>query len=182
MIERKRGDEFVVVSNGMLGYGFREESLWDAVEADVDLIACDAGSSDPGPYYLGTGKPFVGDAMILRDLRLLVQAGADAGVPLVIGSAGGAGGDGQVDHLLALLRRVLEELGLDRKVAVLRSELDRETVRGAVEDGRVRTFETGMALTVEDVDAAAHIVAQVGPESYFRALATNTSAHCHIKN
>ena len=171
MIERKRDDEFVVVSNGMLGYGFREESLRDAVEAGVDLIACDAGSSDPGPYYLGTGKPFVGDAMILRDLRLLVKAGADAGVPLVIGSAGGAGGDGQVDHLLALLDRVLDELGLDRKVAALRSELDRGTVRAAVEEGRVRLFETGAALTVEDVDAAAHIVAQVGPESYFRALA-----------
>jgi hypothetical protein len=32
-MERKQDGEFVVVSNGMLGYGFREASLHDAVEA-----------------------------------------------------------------------------------------------------------------------------------------------------
>ena len=59
MVEQKQDDEFVIVSNGMLGYGFREASLHAAVEAGIDMIAADAGSSDPGPYYLGTGKPFV---------------------------------------------------------------------------------------------------------------------------
>lgn len=107
MIAKKGADEFVIVSNGMLGYGFREQSLHDAVEAGVDLIAVDAGSSDPGPFYLGSGRPFVGDAMTKRDLRLLVKAGHDSGAPLVIGSAGDAGGDVHVDGLLQSYTRSL---------------------------------------------------------------------------
>lgn len=170
MIERKRDDEFVVVSNGMLGYGFRESSLDAAVEAGVDLIACDAGSSDPGPYYLGSGEPFVGDAMTLRDLRLLVRAALRAGVPLIIGSAGGAGADVHVDRLLGLLRRVLDELGAEPHVAVLRSECSREDVTEAVLRQRVHTFETGTPLTPGTVAESARIVAQIGPESYFPAL------------
>ncbi|MCH9670618.1 MAG: DUF1446 domain-containing protein [Gammaproteobacteria bacterium] len=170
MIARKQDDEFVVVSNGMLGYGFREASLFDAVDAGVDLIAADAGSSDPGPYYLGSGKPFVGDAMTHRDLKLLVKAGCDAGVPLIIGSAGGAGGDLQVDRVLSLLKDVLAELGVERKVITLRTELAKGTVREAVLNQRVHTFETSAPLSIEDVDASEHIVAQMGCESYFPAL------------
>ena len=166
MIERKRDDEFVVVSNGMLGYGFREESLLDAVEAGVDLIACDAGSSDPGPLpghrqalcgrrhdparFAPAGEGGCGCGRAARH-RLRRRGGRRrAGRSSAHAAAPCAGG-----------------AGLGRKIAVLRSELDRETVREAMEDGRVRVFETGAPLTTEDVDAAAHIVAQVGPESYF---------------
>ncbi|MEM7250062.1 MAG: acyclic terpene utilization AtuA family protein [Pseudomonadota bacterium] len=170
MIGKKADNEFVVVSNGMLGYGFREASLQDAVKAGVDLIAVDAGSSDPGPYYLGSGKPFVGDAMTRRDLRLLVQAGIEAEAPVVIGSAGGAGGDAQVEGLLAILGDVMRELGVTRRVTVLRSELSRDEVCAAVENQRVHTFETSAPLSSEDVREAEHIVAQIGCESYFPAL------------
>lgn len=170
MIDSKQSDEFVVVSNGMLGYGFREQSLWDAVEAGVDLIAVDAGSSDPGPYYLGSGTCFVGDDMTRRDLRLLVKAGYEAGVPLIIGSSGGAGGDNQVDAVLAILADVIAELGIQRKVITVRSELDKPMVREAILGQRIHTFETGEPLTIEDVDTAEHIVAQMGCESYFPAL------------
>lgn len=170
MIEAKSNDEFVIVSNGMLGYGFREQSLRDAVDAGVDLIAVDAGSSDPGPFYLGSGQAFVGDAMTKRDLRLLVQAGHDSGAPVVIGSAGGAGGDAHVDGLLRLLDEVVDELGLSPKIAILRTEMDKQTLRDAILKQRVQTFETNQPLTLEDVDKAQRIVAQIGCESYFPAL------------
>lgn len=170
MIERKQDGEFVVISNGMLGYGFREQSLWDAVEAGIDLIAADAGSSDPGPYYLGSGKPFVGEAMTKRDLKLLVKAGYDAGVPLIVGSAGGAGGDAQVDGLLRILKDVMAELGITRKVAVVRSELDRAMVQDALTNQRIQTFETNAPLSPDDIAGASHIVAQMGCEAYWPAL------------
>jgi len=170
MIERKQDGEFVVISNGMLGYGFREQSLWDAVEAGVDLIAADAGSSDPGPYYLGSGKPFVGEAMTRRDLSLLVRAQVQAGVPLVIGSAGGAGGDAQVDGLVRILTDILADLGITRKIAVVRTELDKQVVQAALVNQRIQTFETGAPLAPADIDAASHIVAQMGCEAYWPAL------------
>lgn len=173
VIEPKSADEFVVVSNGMLGYGFREQSLHDAVAAGLDLIAADAGSSDPGPYYLGTGKPFVGEAMTKRDLKLLVKAGYDAGVPLIIGSAGGAGGDEQVDFLVKLLREVMGELNISRKVAIVRTELDKAVVQDALADQRIQTFETNHPLSPDDISQAEHIVAQMGCEAYWPALREN---------
>ncbi len=169
-IERKGDGEFTVVSNGMLGYGFPEASLDAAMEAGVDLIASDAGSSDPGAYYLGSGRPFVSEAMTRRDLRLLLKAGAEADVPVVIGSAGGAGGDAQVDFLVRIAREILAELGLSRSIAVLKTEVDRETVRDAIAAQRVHTFETFSPLSPDDVDRAERIVAQVGCESYWPAL------------
>ena len=170
MIERKSDGEFVVVSCGMLGYGFPEASIEAAVAAGVDLIAVDAGSSDPGAYYLGSGKPFVSEVMTRRDLRLLIKAGAEADAPLVIGSAGGAGGGGQVDFLFRLVREVLTELNLKRSLAVLKTELEKDVVREAIAAQRVQTFETFVPLSPDDVDEATRIVAQVGCESYFPAL------------
>ena len=45
--------------SGMLGYGFTEEAFHRGVSLGLDFIAADAGSMDPGPYYLGAGVPFV---------------------------------------------------------------------------------------------------------------------------
>lgn len=142
-----------------------------AVEKGIDLIAVDAGSTDAGPFYLGSGDLFGSRAMIVRDLHLLVEAQDRSGAPIVIGSAGGAGTNRQVDILLELLREVLSERDSRKKVAVIRSQLEGAVVRSALEDGRIRTFETGKALEAADVDAARHIVAQIGPEPIMAALA-----------
>lgn len=48
----------VLSPTAILGYGFPEESFRKAMAESPDLIAVDAGSSDPGPHYLGAGKPF----------------------------------------------------------------------------------------------------------------------------
>ena len=46
----------VVALNGMLGYGYQLTSLDAGIAAKPHAIGCDAGSTDPGPYYLGAGK------------------------------------------------------------------------------------------------------------------------------
>ena len=48
----------ILSPTAILGYGFPEESFLKAMAESPDLIAVDAGSSDPGPHYLGAGKPF----------------------------------------------------------------------------------------------------------------------------
>ena len=50
--------EFRMVStSGLLGYGFPEASLKAGLARDPHMIGVDGGSTDPGPYYLGSGKP-----------------------------------------------------------------------------------------------------------------------------
>jgi len=170
MFERKAQGELVVVSHGMLGYGFPEKSLEAALGIGIDLIAVDAGSTDPGPHYLGSGELFGSLDMIRRDLELLVDAQTVSGAKLVIGSCGGGGTDGHVDKTLEILREVIAKKGVQRRVATIKSEFGRSEVHQALRDRRIRTYETGVELRPEDIDAAAHIVGQIGVEPMVAAL------------
>ena len=92
----------IMAVSGMLGYGFTEEAFRRGLDLGLDLIACDAGSADPGPYYLGSGSAFVSRLATKRDLGLMVMAGIELGVPVFVGSAGGSGTDAQVDVRVGL--------------------------------------------------------------------------------
>ena len=50
----------IVAPTAIVGYGFQESSMERMLQKDPHLIACDGGSTDPGPNYLGMGKSFVG--------------------------------------------------------------------------------------------------------------------------
>jgi hypothetical protein len=54
-------------------------------------VGVDGGSTDPGPYHLGSGK-CVSRMAMKRDLRLMLRAARAQRIPLIIGSSGGAGG------------------------------------------------------------------------------------------
>ena len=48
----------ILAPEGMLGYGIPVRSMVEGMKRNPDAIAVDAGSTDPGPYYLGAGVPF----------------------------------------------------------------------------------------------------------------------------
>ena len=56
----------IIALCGLLGYGYTEESLKLAFKGKVDYVGVDAGSTDPGPYYLGSGKSFT-DRGLLKE-------------------------------------------------------------------------------------------------------------------
>ena len=155
---------------GMLGYGFPEASMEAAIEHGFDVIALDAGSVDPGPYYLGTGKSFTSRTMVKRDLKLIVQAGQRTKVPILIGSACGSGGKPHLDWAMEILEEVIRELGIHPKVARIDAELEKQQVLEAFQRGKVWNFETTSQLTEEDILGCKHIVAQMGIQPYIQAL------------
>ena len=61
----------VLSPTAILGYGFPKESFAAALY-NPDIIGVDAGSVDPGPYYLGAGVSFTDRAAVKRDLALLL--------------------------------------------------------------------------------------------------------------
>ena len=131
--------EFRVLSPaGILGYGFPETSFRAGVALKPDLIACDAGSTDPGPYYLGSGKPFTNPTAVKRDLRLILKAANELRIPVVIGSAGGSGADVHLNRDLSLVREVAKEEGLSFKMAVISAEFEKEFLIGELEKGTSR--------------------------------------------
>ena len=155
---------------GMLGYGFPEPSLEAALEHDVTIFGMDAGSTDPGRYYLGVGRSFTSRTMVKRDLDLLLPAARRKGVPLVIGSAGGAGGAPHLAWTVDIVREVAAERGLRFRMAVIQAEQSPEYLRAQLKRGAIADFETGRELTIEDIDACSHIVGQMGVEPVIEAL------------
>lgn len=90
---------------GMLGYGYAPESLENAFAGKLDFIGVDAGSTDPGPYYLGSGNGFVKPLQVKRDLSLVLKRALEQKIPFIIGSAGGSGAKPHVERTLEILAR-----------------------------------------------------------------------------
>ena len=113
-------DEFRILSpTAILGYGFPEESFRRGVQRQPHLIACDAGSTDPGPYYLGSGKSFTNRALVKRDLQFMLVEGLRLGVPVVVGSAGGAGAAPHVAWCREIVAEIAREHALSFRMAVI---------------------------------------------------------------
>ncbi len=81
----------VLSPTAILGYGFPEESFIEGMRRKPHVIAVDAGSTDPGPYYLGAGYSFTDRNAVKRDLAIMIPAALEAGIPVMIGTAGGSG-------------------------------------------------------------------------------------------
>ncbi len=163
--------EFRMVSvAGILGYGYPESSLAAAVERGVDMIGCDGGSSDPGPYYLGSGRPFVSLRALRRDLRLMLLAAIRARVPMVVGTCGGAGGEPHLALVAGMVREIAREEGLRFTMALIHSEQDKAAIKARVREGRTRPLGRAAPLDEATVERAERIVGLCGPEPYMRAL------------
>jgi hypothetical protein len=155
---------------GMLGYGYPEESLERAVQAGVDFLGADAGSTDPGPYYLGSGSGFVKSLQVRRDLTPALLAARRLDVPLIIGTAGGSGAAPHLEAFLDILRAVAREQDLHFRLAVIPADLDPDTILEAMAEGRVRPCANAGKLKEEDVRSCTHLVGQMGTDPVIRAL------------
>lgn len=155
---------------GMLGYGFPESSMEAALQHGFDVIALDAGSVDPGPYYLGSGKSFTSKEMVKRDLKLIIQAGQKAGVPVLVGTAGGSGAKPHVDWVMQILEEILSQMKLAPKVARIDAEFEQKEILKAFHEGRIKNFETTEILKESDICSCEHIVAQMGIQPFIEAI------------
>ena len=160
----------VLSPTAILGYGFPVESFEEGMKRRPDVIAVDAGSTDPGPYYLGAGISFTDRNSVKRDLDIMIPAAIKAGIPVIIGTGGGSGARPHV----AIVRKIIEEIaiahGLSFKYAEICSELDKELVRSYYKAGKITPLEPAPELEEKDIDEAVHIVAQIGEEPYIKAL------------
>ena len=78
---------------GALGSGYLTSTLETALAWDPDFIGVDAGSTDSGPASLGTGECSFSRAAVKRDIKFALLSTRQKRIPLLVGSAGTAGGD-----------------------------------------------------------------------------------------
>ncbi|MEC5423395.1 acyclic terpene utilization AtuA family protein [Virgibacillus sp. C22-A2] len=155
---------------GMLGYGFPERSLKNAIAKKPNVIAVDAGSTDPGPYYLGVGNSFTSRTMVKKDLSLILMEAISINSPLIIGSVGGSGATPHLNSFLEVFEEVVKENKLSLKIAVIHSEIDKDFLNLANDSNKIEDFEMGKKITSEDIDRSNYIVAQMGVEPIINAL------------
>jgi hypothetical protein len=155
---------------GILGYGFPEESFLRGIECEPHVIAVDAGSTDAGPHKLGAGVGIVSVRAAKRDLALLMTHAHELQIPLIIGSAGGAGARPHVEWTLRIVDEIAEEERLRFDTAVIYSDVDREVVRRKLAAGHIEPLGPAPEVTEESLAATRSIVAQMGSEPFVEAL------------
>ncbi|MBQ3072918.1 MAG: acyclic terpene utilization AtuA family protein [Oscillospiraceae bacterium] len=155
---------------GLLGYGYSEESLEAAFAEKVDYVGVDAGSTDPGPYYLGSGKSFTDRGAVKRDLSLALPKALVQKAPFIIGTAGGAGSRAHTDWLLDILREIAAEQKLSFRMGVIYSDVDRDYVLQKLHEGKIIPMSETFPLTEEAVNASTRIVSQIGVAPFLRLL------------
>jgi hypothetical protein len=160
----------VLAPSGMLGAGFPKETIDRGIELGADVIALDGGSTDSGPYYLGSGTAKTTAAAVARDLRILLRAAAGAGIPLIVGSCGTSGTDSGVDWVAGIVAGILREEGLDLKVARVYSEQTAAALKERLNEGRVHPLPPMGDLDAATLDDCSHIVGMMGHEPIAQAL------------
>ena len=153
----------ILAPTGALGAGFDLDGFRQGVALRPDVIACDAGSTDSGPSALGSGRPKLSDAAVSRDLRHLLLARDELGVPLVIGSCGTSGRDDGVDHVADLVRALCRQEDLTLTLGLVYSDQPAERLTAAYDDGRIRALRHAPAITRETLTDG-HVVAMMGTE------------------
>lgn len=160
----------VLSPTAILGYGFPERSFRNGLQKKPDLLAVDAGSTDPGPHYLGSGKSFTSRAAVKRDMEFMLRAAFDLRIPLIVGSAGGAGARAHVDWMIKIIEELAVRHGLRFPMAVVTADISPEIVCEALERGRVRPLPCVPELRPGDIRQSTAIVAQMGAEPVLAAL------------
>jgi len=154
----------------MLGYGFPESSFLKGVDRRPHVIAVDAGSTDSGPHKLGAGTGIAGREAERRDLGLILAAGRRLDIPVIIGSAGGAGARVHVERTVGLIEEIAREHRLAFETAVIHADVGKAYVRDRMARGAVRPLGPAPELTESSLESTERIVGQMGAEPILAAL------------
>jgi len=152
----------IVALNGLLGYGYSEEALNTAFSEKVDYLGVDAGSTDPGPYYLGSGKSFTDRGAVKRDLSLALPKALEHKAPFIIGTAGGAGSSEHVAWLKEIIVEIAREQNLNFRLGVVLSDVTTEYVLEKFESGKLIDMSSEFIADKNNIKESVRIVSQIG--------------------
>jgi hypothetical protein len=158
--------------NGLMhGNGFPTESLVRGLAHDPAFVGVDAGSTDGGPHFLGSGENMHSSRRAVKEVyRTLLTHCLDAEVPLLVGSAATAGADTHVEWTVDLVAEVAREEGLEFDLGVVWSEQSPDAVLDAIDAGRVAPLDESAELDAVTVESSERVVAMAGPEVFVEAL------------
>lgn len=163
----------VLVPNGMLGYGFPLEDFERGIKRRPHGIVVDAGSTDSGPQKLALGEMTCPESAYYRELATMIPAAKEAGIPLIISSAGGDGTNEHVDLFVEMAEQIANEQELSLQVAKIYSDFPKDQINSALQSDKITEMQNVPQLTQEEVEQATVVTAQMGAEPYLDLLEAN---------
>jgi hypothetical protein len=100
----------------------------------------------------------------------MLRAAIAARIPLMIGTAGGAGGAPHLELTAKLVREITAEEGLHFRLALIEAEPPRAELQRRLAAGRIRPLGKQPPLTAEALERASRVVGMMGPEPFMEAL------------
>lgn len=170
IMENKMDEIRILAPNGVCGSGFLESSFEKALALKPHFIGCDAGSTDPGPSHLGSGVAAFPAEAVKRDLRIMLIGARRLNIPLLIGSAGTAGGRAHVNWFVDIVREISTEENLKFKLAVIHAEQDKAYLTRRLKEGRIKPLDPAPQFNEAVIDRSACIVGMMGAEPFIRAV------------
>jgi hypothetical protein len=160
----------ILVPSGVLGLGFDQKALNLGLKRCPDIICIDGGSTDSGPFYLGTGTTKYSSEICKLEWKTLMKAREQIGVPLVIGTCGTCGTNNMVDWMFDMTRSIAKELKQKVQVARIYCEKNTEQLKEALSSGKVFPLEPAPDIDQRKIDTFTHIVSLAGAEPFQDAL------------
>ena len=102
----------------------------------------------------------------------MLSAALSEGIPLIIGSAGGCGGEPHLEWTLKIIREIAEENGFTFKMAVLHAEIRKDIILERIRNGRLVSLSPAPDLTENELGQTVRVVGQMGVEPFIKALET----------
>ena len=161
-----------LVGGDMMHGGGTDPDLFDmGLELEPDFVATDAGSADPGPAFLGSGKAMTHKQGIKQSMEVMLKGCLKQGIPLLIGSAGIGGTRPHLEYFRDIVEEIAKEGGLHFRLGLIDSEQDKGYLKDKLREGKTRPLgSVPPALTEGDIDRATHIVGMMGAEPWQKAL------------
>ena len=160
-----------LVGGGLMHGGGTDENVFRmGLDLDPHFIASDAGSTDPGPAFLGSGKPMTQRPGLKQSFDVILRGSTEKNIPLILGSAGMGGGWPHVQLFAEIAQEVAKERGLHFRMALINSEIDKEYLKQKLREGKTNPLGPVPPLTEENIDRSARIVGMMGLEPIQEAL------------
>ena len=137
---------------------------------EPDIIACDAGSTDSGPYYLGTGRAKYAREAVKEDFRRMLKAGCDLSIPIAVGTCGTCGTDSGVDWMEDICIELCREEKLKVKLAKVYTQQSPEILKEKYKQHKISPLEAAPEIDEQVFDRCSNIVALSGAEPFMQAL------------
>lgn len=160
----------VFVPYGAVGLNCTQEAFEAGLLMKPDIISSDAGSTDSGPYYLGSGHGKYAIEDVKRDLKRMVLGADKLKIPMTVGTAGTCGSDEGVDTVYQLIVEICQEAGIHKKIAKIYSQQDRKIIKQKYHEDKVQGLHGAPVITEATFDECETIVALLGAEPYQEAF------------